>query len=186
MSFCYQILYRNCDGQELEEAHYKAAMTGMSSLRVHDRRSIIQGVNNQQYFHAVLVHQYNSGNHDFVVRQLPVVLRYLCTLIDNIGFHDVDGVRSDANAQLHHTAQERLADILTGELFHYVIENVHLQHQNEKLGLINTIGVFPMEKVDFLEQLLAHKESFEVFGDKQKVERIAELMKEMYKTNGST
>jgi len=178
LSHCYQIMYRNTKSVANEHAMYRAAKTGMSSLRAHDRKSIARGVSSQQFFHQLLVHQYTKGNHEFASQQLPVVLEHLCTLIDNIGSYDVDGVRSTANVQLHHDAQERLAEILTGGLFHYVVANVDVKHEHpEPIG--TKLGVFPWKKVYLLEQMLTHKESFKVFVDKGKVERMAELTRKI-------
>jgi hypothetical protein len=139
-----------------------------------------------------------------------MVLDYLCKLIDNsapepslVGNSNTmsdPGPFDIAKARLHHVAQEKLVEILTGEMFDYVIENVNVHRNETTWGTIHDPwhhqpggekkpsttpktsphpGMFLSTNKDLLKQLLAHKELFEVFVDEQKIERITKLMNAM-------
>jgi hypothetical protein len=206
LSHCFTIMAIDFNEQhQINEVYEEAIFSGMKSLRWHNYTSINMGVSNTDFLHHSLKQQHaaGAGARVFVDMYLPMLLDYLCKLIDNtasrpglIGNNTSTQVPSPldiAKAKLHQRAKGKLAEILTGELFDYVIENVNVKRQKTTVGTVhhqqystNEIaddflsphpGVFLSTNVDLLEQLLAHKESFAVFDDSEKLERIKKLRK---------
>jgi len=216
LSHCYSIMYSNSNNANatsrfILKAYEQARQAAFNSLRWHNYTSISMGVmhfNQLPGLHHCLKRQHRDEKHIFVKVNLPMVLDYLCKLIDNtvpepslLGNSNTDPSPFDiAKARLHHAAQGNLVEILTGEMFDYVIENVN-EHRNETTG--GTIhdpwhhqpggekkpsttpktsphpGMFLSTNKDLLKQLLAHKELFEVFVDEKKIERITKLVNAM-------
>ena len=208
LSHCFYIMAKtlkelNDHDRSSPEMYTEAIFLGMRSLRWHNYTSISLGVSNTDFLHGILKQQHAAGARGFVDIYLPMVLDYLCKLIDNtasrpglIGNNTSTQVPSPldiAKAKLHQRAKGKLAEILTGELFDYVIENVNVKRQKTTVGTVHHQqsstnemadavlsphpGVFLSTNVDLLEQLLAHKESFAVFDDSEKLERINKLRK---------
>jgi len=84
LSHCFYILAMDHHEQHrLNEMYQEAIFSGVRSLRWHNYTSINMGVSNTDFLHHSLKHQYAAGARDFVDMYVPMLLDYLCKLIDN-------------------------------------------------------------------------------------------------------